>query len=110
LKLVLSERLYLACSALVAAGRGLALGLPFTSAWGLGGVFSIRNSTSSSLDKKGRLGMFESAYLKVDRAKEHIEHLTVSLDRYAKVAQVKYNADGTKATIILLETSNRNAA
>jgi hypothetical protein len=54
--------------------------------------------------------MFESAYLKVDRAKEHIEHLTVSLDRYAKVAQVKYNADGTKATIILLETSNRNAA
>ncbi len=45
--------------------------------------------------------MFESARLKIDRAKRHVGDLQATLDRYAQAAPVKFNPDGRFAVVKL---------
>jgi hypothetical protein len=65
----------------------LALVFPFISAWGLGGVFSIRNSTSSSRLWAGILVNIPSNQLttaprlKIERAQHHINDLNRCIER-----------------------------
>ena len=96
LKLVLSDRLYLACSALVAGLRGLTVGFVL-GVKGLGGVFSIAFRTSS---RDGDLPVsdftpeppksFSASFVKIDRARKHIKELEGMAAEYlaSKPAQV----------------------
>ena len=45
--------------------------------------------------------MFESARLKIDRAKHHIRELGETLDGYAKTARVEFDKNGSEATVTI---------